>query len=56
MRVGTLVSMVLLVVGLGVPLGGRAAAEGLDLVADGVRPEMFLVYTGDVIGYVDPCG
>ena len=22
----------------------------------GVPPDLFLVYTGDVIGYIDPCG
>jgi hypothetical protein len=55
MSVGRLGSAVV-VLGLGLALAPRAAAEGVDLVADGVRPEMFLVYTGDVIGYVDPCG
>ena len=24
--------------------------------ADSPPPELFLLYTGDVIGYVDPCG
>jgi len=37
-------------------LGPGPLAETIDLVAGGVRPEMFLVYTGDVIGYIDPCG
>jgi hypothetical protein len=30
--------------------GGRA------LVAAGEVPDLFLLYTGDVIGYLDPCG
>ena len=24
--------------------------------SDGPAPDLFLVYTGDVIGYVEPCG
>lgn len=34
--------------------GVRGADGGL--VPDGPAPDLFLVYTGDVIGYVDPCG
>lgn len=26
------------------------------LVASGDVPDLFLLYTGDVIGYLDPCG
>ncbi len=26
------------------------------LIADGEAPDLFLLYTGDVIGYLDPCG
>ena len=26
------------------------------LIASGDPPDLFLVYTGDVIGYLDPCG
>jgi hypothetical protein len=26
------------------------------LVASGDVPDVFLLYTGDVIGYIDPCG
>ncbi len=43
-------------VGLALGLAAGAAAESVDLVADGVRPELFLIYTGDVIGHIDPCG
>ncbi len=30
------------------------AAQGL--IKDGHPPDLFLIYTGDVIGYIDPCG
>jgi hypothetical protein len=26
------------------------------LIASGDVPDLFLLYTGDVIGYIDPCG
>jgi len=26
------------------------------LIATGDSPDLFLLYTGDVIGYLDPCG
>jgi len=26
------------------------------LIATGESPDLFLLYTGDVIGYLDPCG
>lgn len=26
------------------------------LVAPGAAPDLFLLFTGDVIGYVEPCG
>ena len=26
------------------------------LVVSGAPPELFLLYTGDVIGYLEPCG
>ena len=26
------------------------------LVADGVSPQLILGYTGDVIGFIEPCG
>jgi len=41
---------------LGLGLAAGAQAESADLVSDGVRPELFLIYTGDVIGHIDPCG
>jgi hypothetical protein len=38
-----------------------AAPRGLDipngaLVAPGTAPEVDVLYTGDVIGYIEPCG
>ena len=38
--------------------GGPALpAAGRDtLIADGPAPDLILLYTGDVIGYVGPCG
>jgi hypothetical protein len=46
------------------PLGAAAlvASAGLlaqapaDLVPEGPRPDLFLVSTGDVVGYLEPCG
>ena len=45
--------------GLLVLLGGFlwaqiAPAQGL--IQTGPPPDLFLLFTGDVIGYVDPCG
>ena len=47
----------LLVAGLTL-VPATSVAEDLrqGLVPDGAPPHMFLVYTGDVIGYIDPCG
>ncbi len=33
----------------------QAQATG-GLIKDGHAPDLFLIYTGDVIGYIDPCG
>jgi hypothetical protein len=43
---------------LAVALHSPAAAQGgrAGLVAAGEPPDLMLLYTGDVIGYVDPCG
>ncbi len=32
------------------------APEAKGLIAGGRPPDLLLMYTGDVIGYVDPCG
>ena len=37
--------------GPALPAGGREK-----LIADGPPPDLMLLYTGDVIGYVGPCG
>ena len=39
---------------LGLSLVPAISAQGL--VEDGPAPGLFLIYTGDVIGYIDPCG
>ena len=48
----------LLAIGLGmaVPATGVAQEGRGGLVPDGDSPGLFLLYTGDVIGYIDPCG
>jgi hypothetical protein len=46
------------------PTDNRAAASSATptaaprqaLIATGDAPDLFLLYTGDVIGYLDPCG
>ncbi len=47
-----------LVGGIAVFLTGPFAAEDLraGLVPGGRAPHLILGYTGDVIGYIDPCG
>jgi hypothetical protein len=37
-----------------IPGFAQGAAGGL--VPDGDPPDLFLLYTGDVIGFIDPCG
>jgi hypothetical protein len=39
-------------------LSGRIPAQEATgaLIAGGERPDLFLLYTGDVIGYLEPCG
>jgi hypothetical protein len=48
----------LLAVALLVLAGGPVlpAADRDTLIADGPAPDLILLYTGDVIGYVGPCG
>ena len=38
------------------PVEQGTAAPRRSLVASGETPDLFLIYTGDVIGYLDPCG
>lgn len=34
----------------------QAQTGGAGLIKDGETPGLVLLYTGDVIGYLDPCG
>ena len=52
--VAGLAAATLVGVGLQVATGPQAQSGGL--VRGGAPPDMILLYTGDVIGYVDPCG
>ena len=36
--------------------GGPAPTERRPLIEPGATPDLFLLYTGSVIGYLDPCG
>jgi hypothetical protein len=38
------------------PRGASTAQARVALVAPGDPPDLFLLYSGDVIGYLDPCG
>jgi len=38
------------------PAGPDPASARRSLIAAGETPDLFLLYTGDVIGYLDPCG
>ena len=38
------------------PVEVAAETSPRALIADGNPPDLFLLYTGDVIGYLDPCG
>jgi hypothetical protein len=40
----------------GEPRGGAAGTARRTLIASGDAPDLFLLFTGDVIGYLDPCG
>ena len=51
-RVATLLAVALMAASV-VPSMAQTRRE---LIASGDSPDLFLLYTGDVIGYVDPCG
>ncbi len=38
------------------PVGPDPSTPRRSLIASGETPDLFLIYTGDVIGYLDPCG
>lgn len=46
------VALVLVTASLATVLPARAQG----LVADGKTPDAVMLFTGDVIGYIDPCG
>jgi hypothetical protein len=46
---------VALLLALAVPGAGNALAQSA-LIRDSNPPDVALVFTGDVIGYLDPCG
>jgi len=58
-RVRTMSTMLVLA---GLALGSwglsplRAQSRDAGLVPDGEAPGLLLLYSGDVIGYLDPCG
>jgi len=52
-RLGVVVATVALAAAFA-PVGAQQAGQGL--VAAGPSPDLFLCSTGDVIGYLDPCG
>ena len=45
-----------LLVALGLGVAGPGIAQDGGLVPGGDPPDLFLLYTGDVIGFIDPCG
>ncbi|HXV76433.1 MAG TPA: hypothetical protein VD788_08935 [Candidatus Polarisedimenticolaceae bacterium] len=48
-----------LAIGVGLLLGaapGATQERTTSLVMSGEPPSLFLLYTGDVIGYIEPCG
>jgi hypothetical protein len=53
---GRTIAKVLAVAGAVASVLSGVWAEDPALVSDGSRPELFLIYTGDVIGHVEPCG
>jgi hypothetical protein len=41
---------------LAIALATIAPAGAQGLIADGKTPDALVLFTGDVIGYIDPCG
>ena len=51
------VTAALIALALGALLSAPVAAQApRGLIGDGESPSLFLVYTGDMIGYIDACG
>lgn len=56
-RPGWLVALGLLAAVLAAAGGeSKAQARAEGLIRDGTPPDLFLLYTGDVIGHLGPCG
>ena len=49
-----LAAMALILVFLHPPAPAQTKRQGL--IAGGETPDLILMFTGDVIGYIDPCG
>lgn len=47
---------ILALLALGFPARLAAQEATGALIASGDSPDLFLLYTGDVIGYLEPCG
>ena len=62
MRVRAMVAAVSLLVGLAAiaqtpaPPGQQAPTGAQGLIAPGRSPELEILFTGDVIGFIEPCG
>ena len=55
-RLAAAARLALLVLGLSPGLAAQEASATGALIASGDSPDLFLFYTGDVIGYLEPCG
>jgi len=53
-RIRAALILALLAAGLLPRVAAQEATGGL--IASGESPDLFLLYTGDVIGYIEPCG
>lgn len=53
---GVLAKLLLLVGVASIAIPTAANNATANLVSEGATPDLILVYTGDVIGYIDPCG
>ena len=49
-----IVAIALLAIAFHTPAPAQGGGAGL--IAGGAPPDLMLLYTGDVIGYLDPCG
>ena len=49
-------ALAIVLAGVACLVGSTPATAQGGLVADGEAPDFFMLFTGDVIGYIDPCG